>query len=75
VNFEVIGHDANGQPVRCSYCARGAKHVVVLPLTTRPGLDEPFTSPDGTPLWAGLCAHCVLDMAKALADAQGQLPA
>lgn len=75
MNFEVISHDSNGQPARCSFCAHVVTHVVVVPLTTRPGLDESLTSFDGTPLWAGLCAQCLLDMAKALERAKGQLPA
>lgn len=70
-NFEVISHDVQGQPVRCSFCALGAKHVVVLPLTPRPELDDRLRGSDGDELWMGLCASCVLGMAEALAKAEG----
>lgn len=39
-NFRVISHDDEGAAVRCSYCARGVRRVVVLPITPRPELDE-----------------------------------
>lgn len=70
--FRVIAHDDYGKPARCSYCARGAKHVVVLPLTDRPELEERLRAADGDPLWLGLCAYCVLDMAKALQSYRAQ---
>lgn len=69
-NFRVIARDDHGQPARCSYCARGAKRVVVLPLTDRPGLEARIAAADGNQLWLGLCAYCVLDMAKALQAAE-----
>ena len=72
--FEVISEDAHGDFVRCSHCARQAEHVVVLPLTQRPELDDQISAADGDPLWVGLCAYCVLAMARALAAAQGNKP-
>jgi len=66
-NFEVISQDVHGAPVRCSYCAREVPCVVVLPLTRRPELEERIEASDGETLWMGLCAYCVLAMAKALA--------
>ena len=66
MNFEVIAHDVHGAPVHCSYCERGAENVVVLPLTNRPGSQVPLIAGAGEDLWLGLCAYCVLDMAKAL---------
>lgn len=66
MNFEVMSHDVHGAPVCCSYCERGADRVAVLPLTNRPGLEPALRSADGDDLWLGLCAYCVLDMAKAL---------
>ena len=69
-DFRVIAADDHGEPVRCSYCARGVKHVVVLPLTS-PGLEERSRAADGEELWMGLCAYCVLEMARALARAEG----
>jgi hypothetical protein len=71
-NFRVIAADDHGHPVRCSYCTRGAKRVVVLPLTNRPELEESIRTSDGEELWVGLCAYCVLAMAKALAAAEGK---
>lgn len=73
VNFQVIASDDHGQSVRCSFCARGAKHVVVLPLTKRPELEDRIVAADGEELWVGLCAYCVLAMAKALARSEGAL--
>jgi hypothetical protein len=70
VNFEVISHDMHGQPVHCSYCSREPKNVVVLPLTSRPGLESPLRSTDGEDLWIGLCAYCVLDLANAFQKAR-----
>ena len=72
-NFRVIAADDHGKPVRCSYCARSAKRVVVLPLTDRPELEERIRAEDGEELWMGLCAYCVLAMAKALGRAEGKL--
>ena len=73
-HFRVIAQDDRGEPVRCSYCARGVKHVVVLPITVRPELEERIRAADGGELWMGLCAYCVLAMARALARAEGALP-
>lgn len=73
-NFRVITQDDHGESARCSYCARGAKRVVVLPLTGRPELEERIRAADGEELWVGLCAYCVLEMARALARAEGKLP-
>lgn len=70
-NFRVIAADDRGEPVRCSYCARGVKHVVALPITIRPELEERLRAADGEGLWMGLCAYCVLAMAKELACAEG----
>jgi len=72
VTFEVISQDDRGAPVRCSYCARDIKRVVVLPLTDRPGLEDRIRAADGEQPWMGLCAYCVLDMAKALQAAEGK---
>ncbi|HSX22342.1 MAG TPA: hypothetical protein VLE97_06155 [Gaiellaceae bacterium] len=72
--FEVIWHDVHGAPVRCSYCERSAENVVVLPLTDRPGTEKPLLSRDGDDMWLGLCAYCVLDMAKALQRAREAKP-
>ncbi len=72
-NFRVIAHDDRGQPARCSYCARGAKRVVVLPLAGRPELEARIRAADGgDDLWLGLCAFCVLDMAKTLQAAEAK---
>jgi hypothetical protein len=70
-NFRVIANDDHGKPARCTYCTRGAKHVVVLPLTDRLDLEERIRAVDGE--WIGLCAFCVLEMARALARAEGKL--
>ena len=72
-SFRVIEHDDHGQPARCSYCVRGAKRVVVLPLTDRPELEEQIHAADGDERWLGLCAYCVLELARALARAEGKL--
>lgn len=69
-NFEVITQDCHGAPVRCSYCARGVPCVVILPLSQRPELEERLRASDGDELWVGLCAYCVLAMARALAQNQ-----
>ena len=71
-NFRVIVTDDHGEPARCSFCTRGAKHVVVLPITKRPELEDRIQAADGEELWTGLCACCVLAMAKALAAAEGK---
>ena len=60
-SFRVIAQDDHGVAAHCSYCARGGKHVAVLPLS---GHDS---------LWLGLCAYCVLEIARALARAEGKL--
>ena len=72
-NFVVISRNDHGESVRCSYCARAVKHVVVLPLTDRPELEARILAADGEELWMGLCAYCVLAMAKTLACAEGKL--
>ena len=36
-------------------------------------LEERFRAANGEELWMGLCAHCLLAMAKALARAEGKL--
>lgn len=67
MNFEVMSHDVHGAPARCSYCERGAgRTVVVLPLTDQ---QQRVTQDDA---WIGVCAYCVLDMAKALQAAEGK---
>lgn len=68
--FSVITHDDHGQPARCSYCPRVVKRVVMMPLTGHPGLEERIRLADGGQRWLGLCAFCVLDMAKALQAAE-----
>ena len=57
-SFEVISQDAHGDPVRCSLCLRPVPCVVVL---------HRIPEPDGSDLWLGICAFCVLGMARALA--------
>jgi hypothetical protein len=73
MSFEVISEDIHGQPTRCSYCSRGAPRVVVLPLVDRPAFDNDGAppSPPSDEAWLGVCAYCVLDMAKALQKAEG----
>jgi hypothetical protein len=71
-NFRVISHDDHGEPASCSYCSRGAKRVVVLPLTGRHELEARIRAADGSDLWVGLCAFCVLDMARALQAAEAK---
>lgn len=66
-SFRVIEHDDYGKPVRCSYCSRAVKRVVVLPLTDRPELEA------ASEMWLGVCPYCVLEMARSLARAQGRL--
>lgn len=73
-NFRVVTQDDHGDPVHCSYCTRGVGHVVVLPLTDRPELEKWIRAADGEELWVSLCAYCVLEMAKALAHAEGTSP-
>lgn len=73
-NFAVISEDDHGEARRCSFCARGVPRVVVLPLTGCPELKYRIVALDGAELWVGLCAYCVLAMAKALAAAEGKTP-
>ena len=70
--FEVLSEDVAGKPACCSYCDRGATSVVVLPLTEQAGLEERLPDVDGGQRWLGLCAYCVLDMARALQKAGGK---
>ena len=70
--FDVISKDDHGEPARCSFCARDVPRVVVLPLTGCPELKYRIVALDGAGLWVGLCAYCVLAMAKALARAEGR---
>lgn len=77
--FRVVSHDANDKAARCLYCDRGAKHVVVLPLTGLLTLDDADCAQEidsctsaGEELWVSLCAYCVFAMAKALARAESQ---
>ena len=72
--FTLMSHDAHGEPVRCSYCERRPDNVVVVPLTNQPGVQTPLVSHNGEELWLGLCAYCVLDMAKALQAAREAKP-
>ena len=65
-SFEVISHDMHGDPVRCSYCTRPVKKVVVMPL---PSVHEVANS-NSDDAWLGVCAYCVLAMAKALQAAE-----
>jgi hypothetical protein len=71
MSFEVISEDVHGQPVRCSYCSRGAPRVVVLPLVDRSASDNDNSAPPSDEAWLGVCAYCVLDMARALQKAEG----
>ena len=71
-NFEVISQDVHGDPVSCSFCTRRVPIVVVLPLTRRPALDDRITESEDEQLWLGLCAYCVLGMARALARNSNQ---
>jgi hypothetical protein len=72
VSFEVIS-EVYGAPVGCSFCARAVKRVVGLPIVDHTG-DRPSADPElegrfTTSMF--LCAYCVLEMAKALAAAEG----
>lgn len=58
-HFEVLSRDVHGDSVRCSFCARSVPCVVVL---------HRILEPDGSDLWLGVCAFCVLAMAKTLAS-------
>lgn len=69
--FRVAEQDDHGDPVRCSYCPRDVKRVVVLPLSDPP---ERILAANDDERWLGLCAHCVLKMARALARAEGLSP-
>ena len=72
VTFEVISEDVHGDAVRCSYCERGAPRVVVLPLVTGKLGDPAHVTEDDR--WLGMCAYCVLDMARALQKAGDESP-
>ena len=69
--FRVIEHDDHGAPARCSFCSRAVKRVVAVPLADRIDPPDQLRSAD---MWLGLCAYCVLEMARALARAEGKLP-
>jgi hypothetical protein len=73
-NFRTISVDDHGEPARCSYCSRGMTRVVVLPLTRRPELEDHVQGADSEELWVGLCAYCVLGMAKALQKGEDKRP-
>jgi len=64
--FDVMSHDRHGDPVRCSYCAQDVERVVVMPLSSRPELDDRIAESDGEELWLGLCAKCIDGMRLAL---------
>ena len=70
-SFEVISQDVHGDPVSCSFCTRLVPIVVVIPLTRLSELDQRVES-DGEQLWLGLCAYCVLGMARAFARNSNQ---
>ena len=72
--FRVITRNDDGTPARCSYCARAVTHVAVLPLEQRPELEERIRVGLSGEMWVGLCAHCVLVIAKALAAAAQAVP-
>ena len=72
--FRVIAHDDHGAPARCSYCSREVKHVAVLPLAHRVDQPDQIRSADSGDMWLGVCAYCVLELARALARAEGKLP-
>lgn len=72
MSFEVISEDVHGATARCSYCTRGSNRVVVLPLADRPAFVNDGTLPTDD-RWIGVCAYCVLDMAKALQKAEGKI--
>jgi hypothetical protein len=69
-NFEVLSADDRDEPTRCSFCVRDSRHLVIIPLTQRPELEERIRAADGAELWMGFCAYCVLAMAKALKAAE-----
>ena len=67
-SFDVLSADMHGNPVRCSYCTRPIKRVVALPLTPLLAANSNDSGEgDG---WLGVCAYCVLAMAKALQAAE-----
>ena len=66
--FEVLARDVNGNPVECSYCDRPIKRVVALPLA--PSIASNSNDTSDTDRWLGVCAYCVLAMAKALQAAE-----
>lgn len=68
--FRVAEQDDHGDPVHCSYCPRDVKRVVVLLLSDQ---SEWIPATDGDARWLGLCAYCVLEMARALGRAEGKL--
>ena len=69
--FRVIEHDDHGAPARCSFCSHEVKRVVAISLADRLDQPAPHRSAD---MWLGLCAYCVLKMARTLARAEGKLP-
>ena len=71
-SFRVISHDVQGDPARCSRCSRDARRVVVLPIEDRPGSTGQVIVVDGGTRWLGVCAYCVLDMARAFQVAEAQ---
>ena len=68
-SFDVMTHDVHGASVCCSHCDRPVPCVVVLPIAQRPSSsDQSPVATEGGPFWIGLCAYCVLAMARALAQ-------
>jgi hypothetical protein len=68
--FEVFSQDGNGNPVECSYCNRPIKRVVALPLAPSVTASNSNESDHDGDRWLGVCAYCVLAMAKALQAAE-----
>jgi len=64
--FDVLSQDMHGRPVECSYCDRPIKKVVALPLPSLAASNN-----NDSDRWIGVCAYCVLAMAKALQAAEG----
>lgn len=82
--YQVISEDANGEPVRCSCCARQVPLVASLPLLeTGPAATHeeriaraiadasPVVDKDGVACWLALCLGCLKLM---VADMESMLP-
>lgn len=69
--FRVIARDDHGELVRCSCCSRDIQRVVVLPIADPVATEGQLRAGAGT-RWLGVCAFCVLDMARALQAAEAK---